>query len=102
MSDSQRLYDLAVSDSGFLFDPHSGATFTLNSSGIVLLRGIVRGLDREQLTDELRERFELSNEDLHRDIDEFIQLLRETGLVPPDFSIAEPATPAQAVVLRAV
>lgn len=90
MSDASNLLDLAVSDSGFVFDPRSGTTFTVNKAGVVLLRGIVRGLDRSELMEELRAVFEVLDADLHRDVDEFVQLLRENQLVPHDFVLAEP------------
>jgi hypothetical protein len=37
---TQHLVDLAVSESGFVFDPWSGSTFTVNSTGLVLLAGL--------------------------------------------------------------
>ena len=89
MNDASSLLDLAVSDSGFVFDPRSGTTFTVNKTGVVLLRGIVRGLDRGRLMDELETQFEVLEADLHRDIDEFVQLLRENGLVNQDFVVPE-------------
>lgn len=97
---SSRLPDLAVSDSGFVFDPRSGATYTVNKSGVVLLRALMRGLDRDGLMDELSTVFEVQGDDLHRDIDEFVALLRESGLAPPDFTI--PESDRRLVTLRAV
>lgn len=90
MNDISSLLDLAVSDSGFVFDPRSGTTYTVNKSGVVLLRGIVRGLNRLELMEELKADFAVGDADLHRDIDEFIQLLRENGLVPQGFTLDEP------------
>ena len=66
----QRLRDLAISDTGFVFDPFSGATYTVNGTAQCLLDGLKRGLDRDGLVALLRERFECSDEDLPRDIDD--------------------------------
>lgn len=89
MSTDLKLRDLAVSDTGFVFDPYTGATYSLNGPGIVLLRGIRDGLGRDELVEQLAERFEVADHDLRRDVDEFVQQLREEGLVTVDFVLPE-------------
>ena len=85
--DTCELRDLAVSDSGFVFDARTGATYSLNPSGVVLIRGMIAGFDRDALMDLLRFEFDVNGADLHRDIDEFVQLLRELGVVSPTFAV---------------
>jgi len=80
-SATDRLRQLAVSDTGFVFDPFSGATFTVNATGLVILEGLRRGDERPELLDRLRERFDVHGEDLERDLDEFIHLLRQGGIL---------------------
>jgi hypothetical protein len=87
MDPLSRLRDLAISDSGFVFDPYSGSTFSLNGSGLTFLRGIKAGLGREELKARLDEEFDLSGVDFDRDLAEFIQLLRRHDLVSADFSL---------------
>jgi hypothetical protein len=82
-----RLKDLAISESGFLFDPHSGATFTLNNSGRSILRLIQDGKGIEEIESVLREKFEVGEEDLRSDIYEFVNLLKENHLLPKDFTL---------------
>jgi len=88
MTDSirQRLDDLAVSETGFIFDPYSGATFSLNDSALCLLRGLKEGLDRDGLIARLEESFDVAGADLHRDVDEFLELLRYHGVLPHESS----------------
>ena len=88
MTDSidQRLKDLAVSETGFVFDPYSGATFSLNASALCLLRGLKEGLEREALIERLEELFDVTDADLSRDIDEFLELLRYNGVLPHEGS----------------
>lgn len=83
-STSQRLNDLAVSETGFVFDPYSGATFSLNASALCLLRGLKEGLDREGLISRLEDSFDVTGADLSRDIDEFLELLRYNGVLPQE------------------
>ena len=82
-----KLKDLAVSETGFIFDPHTGATYTTNGSGVAILRGLQEGLDRDAVIARLRGGFEVAEADLDRDIDEFIQILRENALVPRGFAL---------------
>lgn len=82
MTDEDRLADLAISDRGFVLDPHTGATFTLNPTGLSILRGLQAGLDRGALVAQLQDGFATDGADLARDVDEFLVELRRHGLLP--------------------
>lgn len=85
----ERLKDLALSDSGFLFDPFTGATYNTNATGKVMLEALKEGLGRADTLSRLHETFDLGSGewDLDRDLDEFILLLRENGILPSDFEL---------------
>ncbi len=88
MNSTQRLKDLAVSDTGFLFDPLSGATFTVNPSGRSILEGLKAGADRDEIAATLEQSFEVgAGIDAHRDVDEFVHMLRQNDLLPVDFEL---------------
>ena len=88
MDARQRLSDLAVSDRGFVFDPYTGVTYSLNESGQTMLDGLKRGLSREAIVDELREGFEIGDdEDPDRDLAEFVLQLKRQNLIPADFEL---------------
>ena len=82
-----RLKDLAISESGFLFDPYSGATFTLNNTGRFILLLLQKGKGIEDIESALRERFAVVDEDLRSDIYEFVNLLKENHLLPNGFPL---------------
>ena len=82
-----RLKDLAISESGFLFDPYSGATFTLNNTGRFILQLLQEGKEIEGIESALRERFDVVDEDLRSDIYEFGNLLKENHLLPNGFPL---------------
>ena len=88
MDEIRALKDLAVSESGFVFDPHTGATFTVNGAGKALIDGLRDGFGRRELVALLEERFEVEGHaDLHRDVDEFIHLLKRNDLLPQSFAL---------------
>lgn len=84
----QRLRDLAISETGFVFDPFSGATFTANATALCILDGLKKGLDRASIVSALNGKFDTLEADLARDIDEVLQALRMFGLVPAEFEVA--------------
>lgn len=77
-----KLRQLAISDAGFVFDPMSGHTFSVNATGQAILARLKEGHDVEAIAGELAEGFELEGgEDVRRDVEDFIARLREHGLL---------------------
>jgi PqqD family protein of HPr-rel-A system len=80
--DVSRLRDLAISDTGFVFDPVTGYTFTVNETALAVLRALKGGQPPDAIATGLEASFEVEpGEDLARDVDEFVARLREQGLV---------------------
>ncbi len=90
MSQKHHLRDLALSETGFVFDPYTGATFTTNATGRCVLEALREDLSRAEIAERLRTRFAPSADgpgDLDNDISEFIHLLRQHGVVPDTFTV---------------
>lgn len=89
MANNQTLKDLAVSDTGFVFDPHSGASFSTNAAGLEILAGLKAGKTRKEIMEGLVARFDMvvSSAEVERDIDEFVHLLRRNHVVAVDFNL---------------
>ena len=87
MSVKKQLMDLAVSDTGFVFDPFTGATFTVNQTGLCVLQCLKEGLAKKDIDARLQEQFDVKGAEPRRDIEEFLHLLRQNGIVPGDFSL---------------
>jgi PqqD family protein of HPr-rel-A system len=81
MSIAHRLGDLALSDTGFAFDPRTGATYTINTTGLLVLQAMKEGLSRDAIGERLKERFDARGADVVRDIEDFIALLEQHGIV---------------------
>ncbi len=87
MSTKQHLRDLALSETGFVFDPYTGATFTTNATGHCVLLALREGLSRAEIAARMRERFAVEHEELENDVAEFVSVLRQHGVVPDDFTV---------------
>lgn len=79
--DHPRIRDLAISGTGFVFDPHTGSTFSANETGLEILRALAEGLDRAAISARLRERFEVEGPEVERDLSEFLLQLRRDELL---------------------
>jgi hypothetical protein len=77
----QSLANLALSENGFLFDAVSGNTFTLNSTGKVIMKGLIEGLSREQISATLSENFGVSYENASSDTHQFIHHLVKMNVI---------------------
>ncbi|MBS3917088.1 MAG: PqqD family protein [Sulfuritalea sp.] len=69
---------LALSDSGFVFDPVTGNSFTVNGSGLAILRRLQHETDLSRIVASLGEAFEVDTLSAERDVIEFANLLRNT------------------------
>ena len=67
---------LAINDSGFVFDPMSGQSFSVNACGLELLRLMQKQTDIEKLKRAVFESFDVSEAVLERDLLEFSDQLR--------------------------
>lgn len=74
---SDVLNRLAVSESGFVFDPASGHHFTVNETGLVLLRLLLKEPRLDEILETLRAEFDADPRDIERDVIEFVSALRE-------------------------
>lgn len=82
-----QLRDLAVSPSGFVFDPRTGQTCTLNSTGLLTLEALRDGMPLAGVLQRLEGAFDTAGADLTRDVLDFVRSLREAGLVAASFEL---------------
>ncbi len=75
--DAKLVQRLAVSDSGFVFDPVSGHSFSVNETGLRILRLLKEGQDLPSAVKALCDEFLGSAADIERDVLEFAGLLRK-------------------------
>ncbi len=72
----KRLSSLAVNEAGFVFDPQTGQTFSLNQSGIVALSALKEGVSIEAAAKALTDNFEVSLDVASCSVEAFLMQLR--------------------------
>ncbi len=77
LPDRSAVKRFAVSESGFVFDPTSGRSFTVNETGLSILRALQQDVSWQDLRVRLMEEFAVDQPTLERDLSEFVNTLRE-------------------------
>ncbi|MBU2552420.1 MAG: HPr-rel-A system PqqD family peptide chaperone [Proteobacteria bacterium] len=80
-SSAERLKDLAVSESGFLFDPRTGSSFTLNETGRRIFDCLKHGKAETEILQALSSEYEADTLVLERDLYDFVIQLKAMGLL---------------------
>jgi PqqD family protein of HPr-rel-A system len=76
------LKQIAISESGFVFDPVSGQTFNMNPTALAAIRALKDGASPAALAALLAERYELeAGDDPLSDVEDFLSQLALFGLI---------------------
>ena len=81
LPDAHRLKELAISETGLVFDPSTGSIFTANTTGVAILTALKEGKEPAQIKALLVEEFEVNENTAELDIQDFLTQLSSTGLV---------------------
>lgn len=81
MEDYSKLSNLAISDSGFIFNPLNGDSFTLNPTAKLILKKLKENKSKSEILDILIEKFDVDKNDLEVDFDNFVSQLSMYKLV---------------------
>ena len=80
--DTTALRHVAIGDSGFVFDPISGQTFNVNSTGLAVLRALNDGATAKEIVALLCDRYTCEVKDDPRgDAEDFLAQLAGFGLI---------------------
>jgi len=72
--------NIAVSETGFLFDSHTGESFNLNKTGQIIFKLLVEEKETTEIFKIVSEKYELETNVFHRYMDEFIMMLKQFNL----------------------
>ncbi|MBF0381077.1 MAG: PqqD family protein [Magnetococcales bacterium] len=77
----QKIKDLAMNDTGFAFDPTTGASFTLNEVAMEIINSLKEQDDLQLISLKLTEKFEVDFEQAYQDVQEFAEQLKTYKLI---------------------
>ncbi|MDD3045239.1 MAG: PqqD family protein [Candidatus Delongbacteria bacterium] len=81
MMDRDKLSVLAISDSGFIFDPVTGHSYTANATGLKILELLKAGKDEDEIKSVIMDEFDASDDEVTVDIQDFVENLKKYFLV---------------------
>ncbi len=73
--------NIALSESGFIFDPSTGDSYSVNQTGSEIIEYLKEGLSEDQITDKLKDTFDSDEEQLRKDLDDFLHHLRQLKMI---------------------
>ncbi len=73
--------NIAVSESGFLFDSNSGESFSVNSSGKEILKLLSEDIEIAAIEKSLLEKYDIDSPTFNRYMDDFAHTLRRFNLI---------------------
>lgn len=75
------LTHLSISPEGLAFDPSTGDTYTVNATGLQIIRTLQDGGSPEDVVQTLTEKYQVAAADAQRDVADFQGRLRSLGLL---------------------
>jgi len=81
MEDYSKLSNLAISDTGFVFNPLNGDSFTLNPTAKIILKNLKENKSKNEILDIIIESFDVARVDAEVDLDNFLSQLSMYKLV---------------------
>jgi len=75
---------LAISETGFVFDPSTGDSYTLNPVGLEILQLLRERKSREQITEAVMQSYDVDAMTFERYYFDFLGMLKQMQLVEPD------------------
>jgi len=78
---TDRLRQLAINEEGFVFDPYTGNSYTVNKTGIMILNELKEGKTEEEIAKKISEQFGVEFNSALRDVVDFIEQLRLFSLL---------------------
>ncbi|MDD2327928.1 MAG: PqqD family protein [bacterium] len=72
--------NIAISETGFIFNPLTGDSFSVNETGLFVLHMLQEGKETESILERFRERFDLDKNSAEMDLGDFFTMLKSYQL----------------------
>lgn len=73
--------DLAISESGFVFNPISGESFTVNEIGVSIINQLKKSKNQQEIMISLKEEYKVEHNELEKDFTDFMNILKHHNLI---------------------
>ncbi len=72
----RKLDRLAINEEGFIFDPDTGNSFTVNQTGLFIIKALKENKTKEEILELLTEEFDVDRQEAQRDLMDFLEELK--------------------------
>ncbi|MBI4826675.1 MAG: PqqD family protein [Nitrospirae bacterium] len=79
--DTNKLKDLAVNESGLIFDPSTGYIFTSNAQGILIMNALKEGKGIDEIKQIILDAYDVNADTAEKDVFDFLGQLANCGLI---------------------
>ncbi|MCB2201211.1 PqqD family protein [bacterium] len=76
--------DIAISDSGFVFNPATGESFTVNPIGAEILQLLKENKSLQEATEAILERYTVDETSIEKDLNDFVAMLKHHAILSND------------------
>jgi len=76
--------DIAISDSGFVFNPATGESFTVNPIGAEILQLLKENKSLQEATEAILERYNVDETSVEKDLNDFVAMLKHHAILSND------------------
>ncbi len=73
--------NIAISENGFIFNPLTGDSFSVNHTGLFVLQKLKEGESEEDILKALQDEFELDTYTAEKDFNDFVSMLKSYQLL---------------------
>ena len=77
----EKLNNLAISESGFIFDPVTGNSYTTNEIGLTILNSVKKGVATVDIARKICEEYDVAFDEIEQDITNMLETFRNNNLV---------------------
>ena len=73
--------NIAVSETGFLFDPNTGESYNLNNTGQLIIKLLADEKSENEIMQVVLEKYDVESSVFQRYMDDFIMMLNQFSLI---------------------